>query len=124
MEMYFPKITVEQFSAINIFADRIKWDPRWDSARIIEEDTGNGAVWYIKSKKPPVPIMGQRDQLLRMWKVEDGLGPGITTTVGYSIEHEDEPEIKGFFAPTQRQKYDIMMSGLEKNPHGTGIKYM
>ena len=60
-----------------------------------------------------------------MWSgIKDGLGPGITATVGYSVEHPDQPIVEGFFAPTQRQNYDIMMSGVEKNPNGPGIKFI
>ena len=38
MEMYFPKISMEKFKEINVFEDRLKWDPRWDEARVIADE--------------------------------------------------------------------------------------
>lgn len=57
MEMYFPKITMEKFNEINVFEDRVKWDPRWDDGRVVADEGENGLIIYIKSKKPPVKIM-------------------------------------------------------------------
>lgn len=58
MEMYFPKISLEQFAEINVFETRLKWDPRWDEARVVAQEGDNQYILYFKSKKRPVAVIG------------------------------------------------------------------
>ena len=124
--MYFPKISLEKFKEINVFEDRLKWDPRWESARTIANEGENCKIIYVKTKRLPcIPrvIVASRDQLLRFWTgIEDGNGPGISCMVSYSIEHPAVPIDKSKFPMAVRQHYEMMMSGVER--HGTGIKFI
>ena len=62
---------------------RPKWDQRFEEFKIIEADQAeNKAVVYVKTKAPPIPVVGQRDLLMNVFACKNAFGENRHVSVG------------------------------------------
>ena len=46
---------------------------------------------YMVSPKPPVPIVAQREMVVKIFMMENGLGAGKHVTFAGSVDHPSKP---------------------------------
>ena len=122
----FPGIEVDNMvDLISNLENRIKWDDRWVGGSILER-TDDSAVMYAKTPKPPIPLVSERELLLKFFKVKDWQ-EGKTLCICKSVEHPSKPIATGMFA-TVRADVKIQAVVIEAGPNGgsqmTEIRHM
>ena len=62
-QMVFPKNDTDKIKGVVFnMADRVKWDPRYFDGRVLEtKEDENMTTYYFKTKKPPIPMISQRE---------------------------------------------------------------
>ena len=63
---------------------------------IYHEDE-DSAYYYMKGKKPPVPLFAQRENIVEIFKLPNGAGEGKHLICGLGRTHPNKPIGTGFF---------------------------
>ena len=123
MEMTFPHIDHETFfELMTNFDERQKWDSRWEKLEVLERDDAQKCgVVYMISPKPPIPVVTQREIILKTFTIPNGLGDGKHIQIAKSVEHASKPQGEGYFDYV-RGNLHLMALIVEKNPNGPGTR--
>ena len=97
VDMTFPGVDVETaWKIMSNITERRVYDKRLLDTEIFEENE-NVCYMYGKSKKPPVPLVSQRDYLVEFQKIRDGSGEGRHVLCSLNRVHNSKPIGTGFF---------------------------
>ena len=95
--MLFPGLDPQKAWAIaSTISERSKYDDRMVDVEIYHEDE-NSAYFYMKGKKPPVPLFAQRENIVELFKIPNGAGEGRNLICGLNRTHPNKPVGTGFF---------------------------
>ena len=113
------------FDFVTDMEERKKWDQRFEENKLVEEDKEeNRAIVYVKTKPPPVPVIGQRDLLMTVFACKHAFGENRHVSVGQSCEHPDYPENSGWFGGGLIRAHVHLLGALvEPNPNGKGTMF-
>ena len=75
----------------------------------------------MTTPKPPVPVVAQREILVKAFTIPNGFGEGKHVNIAGSIEHEKKPIGGGFFDYVRGQLH-LMSIVVDKNPDGNGTR--
>ena len=98
--------------------ERCKWDKRWETPKILENE-GHGEVkMWMAIPKPPIPGFWQRDLVVHskvMQKTDD-----VVYTQATSIEHPDYPAGQG--GMMEYVRLHLFFHGVKVERAGDGVK--
>ena len=101
MESIFPNIEPNDMWALMCNEqDRIKWDVRYVGPKILgHNEAENSTIIHALGAKPPLAglVVAQRDFVIEVFKLQNGLGEGRHLAVGKSVEHPEAPPANGWF---------------------------
>ena len=77
--------------------ERFKWDSRAQEPVVLERfPEDNCKIINIKFPKPPVPVVGQREIVTKLFTIEN-FEEGVHMNLGCSVEHPEKPVGEGYF---------------------------
>ena len=118
-DMEFPAMNFEDaWEIMGNVEERCKWDKRWETPKILENE-GNGEVkMWMAIPKPPIPGFWQRDLVVHskvMQKTDD-----VVYTQATSIEHPDYPAGQG--GMMEYVRLHLFFHGVKVERAGDGVK--
>ena len=101
--------------------ERKKWDERYLNVQIIEQNDGEGFVWfYVQTPKPPIAVIWQRDAVVKAFRIDD-YEVNKSLVVATSVDHESYPPGQGGWTELVRATNYITASLVEPHPSGQGV---
>ena len=119
-EMSFPNIEPEKlFEFMHNLETRMKYDiHRVQQPKLLAKGEDWQAIYYI-SAKPNVPMVAQREMLVKNYTVRNFQKEGQHLSVNCTVSHPDHPKKTGMFDYV-RMSMHIEGSLVKPNPNGKG----
>ena len=101
--------------------ERLKWDDRAIEPEVLESsETDNYKIFTMKTPKPPVPLVAQREIVAKMFRIDNYKNQDENILVGCSVDHPARPVGEGYWDYVRGIAY---MTGIriQAAPDGKGV---
>lgn len=103
------------------FETRAKWDDRMvDFERLEHFVEDNCSIITMRFPKPPIPVVAQREVVIKGFRCENYFGENDHLTLGTSVDHPARPIGEGYFDYVRALGH-IGAFRVCANPDGPGV---